>query len=119
MDSFLIKGGRPLEGDVHISGAKNSVLPIMAAALLTPERCVIRRVPDLSDVRFMGKILESLGAKVYDLSAFSDGFIDHGAYAAAPDVLHAIGAQMATPRAAETNTVSIIDASGYVDKPAN
>ena len=63
--------------------------------------------------------LESLGAKVYDLSAFSDGFIDHGAYAAAPDVLHAIGAQMATPRAAETNTVSIIDASGYVDKPAN
>ena len=63
--------------------------------------------------------LESLGAKVYDLSGFSDGFIDHGAYAAAPDVLHAIGAQMATPRAAETNTVSIIDASGYVDKPAN
>jgi esterase/lipase superfamily enzyme len=63
--------------------------------------------------------LESLGAKVYDLSAFSDGFIDHGAYAAAPDVLHAIGAQMATPRAADANTVSIIDASGYVDKPAN
>ena len=45
--------------------------------------------------------------------------IDHGAYAAAPDVLHAIGAQMATPRAADVNTVSIIDASGYVDKPAN
>ena len=64
MDSFLIKGGRPLEGDVHISGAKNSVLPIMAAALLTSEKCVIRRVPDLSDVRFMGQILESLGAKV-------------------------------------------------------
>ena len=63
--------------------------------------------------------LEALGAKVYDLSAFSDGFIDHGAYAAAPDVLHAIGAQMAAPRAAETNTVSIIDASGYSDKPAN
>ncbi len=64
MDSFLIKGGRPLEGDVHISGAKNSVLPIMAAALLTPERCVIRRVPNLSDVHFMGQILESLGATV-------------------------------------------------------
>ncbi len=63
--------------------------------------------------------LEALGAKVYDLSAYSDGFIDHGAYAAAPDVLHAIGAQMATPRAGETNTVSIIDASGYADKPAN
>ncbi|HWD20184.1 MAG TPA: UDP-N-acetylglucosamine 1-carboxyvinyltransferase [Verrucomicrobiae bacterium] len=64
MDSFLIKGGRPLAGDVTISGAKNSVLPIMAAALLTAEPCVIRRVPDLSDVRFMGQILESLGAKV-------------------------------------------------------
>jgi UDP-N-acetylglucosamine 1-carboxyvinyltransferase len=65
MDSFLIKGGVPLHGEVQISGAKNAVLPIMAAALLTSEPCVIRRVPDLSDVRFMGKILESLGASVH------------------------------------------------------
>lgn len=64
MDSFLIKGGVPLHGEVQISGAKNAVLPIMAAALLTSEPCRIRRVPDLSDVRFMGKILESLGATV-------------------------------------------------------
>jgi UDP-N-acetylglucosamine 1-carboxyvinyltransferase len=64
MDSFLIKGGTPLHGEVQISGAKNAVLPIMAAALLTPEPCLIRRVPNLSDVRFMGKILESLGASV-------------------------------------------------------
>jgi UDP-N-acetylglucosamine 1-carboxyvinyltransferase len=64
MDSFLIKGGVPLHGEVTISGAKNAVLPIMAATLLTPEPCVIRRVPDLSDVRFMGQILEWLGAKV-------------------------------------------------------
>lgn len=64
MDSFAIKGGVPLEGEVVISGAKNAVLPIMAATLLTPERCVIRRVPDLSDVQFMAKILMSLGAKV-------------------------------------------------------
>src|SRR5688500_7428789 len=64
MDSLLIKGGVPLHGDVHISGAKNAVLPIMAATLLTEEECVIRRVPDLSDVRFMGQILESLGAEV-------------------------------------------------------
>ena len=63
MDCFLIKGGRPLEGEVEISGAKNAVLPIMAAALLTAERCVIRRAPNLSDVRFMGEILKSLGAK--------------------------------------------------------
>lgn len=64
MDSFLIKGGTPLRGEVQISGAKNAVLPIMAAALLTPEPCIIRRVPNLSDVRFMGEILESLGATV-------------------------------------------------------
>ena len=49
MDSLLIKGGVPLEGDVTISGAKNAVLPILAATLLTAEKCVIRRVPDLTD----------------------------------------------------------------------
>ena len=64
MDSLLIKGGVPLHGEVKISGAKNAVLPIMAATLLTAEKCIIRRVPDLSDVGFMAKILSSLGAKV-------------------------------------------------------
>jgi UDP-N-acetylglucosamine 1-carboxyvinyltransferase len=64
MDSLLIKGGVPLHGEVTISGAKNAVLPIMAATLLTSEACVIHRVPDLSDVKFMGEILTSLGAGV-------------------------------------------------------
>lgn len=64
MDAFRIKGGRPLNGEITISGSKNAALPIMAAALLTGERCVIRRVPDLSDVHFMGEILRSLGARV-------------------------------------------------------
>ncbi len=64
MDSLLIKGGVPLHGEVTISGAKNAVLPIMAATLLTSEPCVIRRAPDLSDVKFMGQILTSLGAQV-------------------------------------------------------
>ena len=64
MESLLIKGGVPLHGEVTVSGAKNAVLPIMAATLLTREPCVIRRVPGLSDVRFMGQILQSLGAKV-------------------------------------------------------
>jgi UDP-N-acetylglucosamine 1-carboxyvinyltransferase len=69
MDSLLIKGGVPLEGEVWISGAKNAALPIMAAALLTPEPCVIHRVPNLSDVRFMAQILNWLGATV----TFKDG----------------------------------------------
>ncbi|MDB6015623.1 MAG: murA [Pedosphaera sp.] len=64
MDSLLIKGGVPLHGEVTISGAKNAVLPIMAATLLTAEECVIRNVPNLSDVKFMGQILASLGAEV-------------------------------------------------------
>jgi len=62
--------------------------------------------------------LENLGAKVYDLSSFSDGFIDHAAYADTPDVLHAIGAQMATPRAQDADKMSIIDASGMAEPPA-
>jgi UDP-N-acetylglucosamine 1-carboxyvinyltransferase len=64
MESLLIKGGVPLCGEVNISGAKNAVLPIMAATLLTSEPCVIRRVPNLSDVKFMGQILTWLGAQV-------------------------------------------------------
>jgi UDP-N-acetylglucosamine 1-carboxyvinyltransferase len=64
MDSLLIKGGVPLHGEVTISGAKNAVLPILAATLLTPDVCVIRGVPNLSDVRFMGQILAWLGAEV-------------------------------------------------------
>ena len=64
MDSLLLKGGTPLRGEVTISGAKNAVLPIMAATMLTSEPCVIRRVPQLSDIAFMTEILTSLGAKV-------------------------------------------------------
>lgn len=64
MYSLVIQGGRPLHGEVSMSGAKNAVLPILAATLLTPEPCVIRRVPDLTDVTYMGRILAELGAKV-------------------------------------------------------
>ncbi|MEI8289500.1 MAG: UDP-N-acetylglucosamine 1-carboxyvinyltransferase [Verrucomicrobiota bacterium] len=64
MESFLIKGGVPLHGEVEISGSKNAALPIMAATLLTDEPCVIRHVPNLSDTRFMAQILASLGAEV-------------------------------------------------------
>ena len=64
MESFLIKGGVPLHGEVEISGSKNAALPILAATLLTDEPCIIHRVPDLSDTRFMVQILQSLGATV-------------------------------------------------------
>ncbi len=64
MDCLVIKGGTPLKGEVRISGAKNAALPLMAATLLTREECVLRNLPNLSDVQFMARILESLGAKV-------------------------------------------------------
>lgn len=84
MYSLRLKGGTPLHGEVAISGAKNAVLPLMAAALLTREPVVIRRVPDLSDVQFMGKILASLGAKVRfqgdAVSIQADKINSHGDY---------------------------------------
>jgi UDP-N-acetylglucosamine 1-carboxyvinyltransferase len=64
VDIFVIQGGRALEGRVRTAGAKNSCLPILAAALLTEETLELENVPDLSDVRSMLGILEVLGARV-------------------------------------------------------
>jgi len=64
MDRFIVKGGSRLKGRISISGSKNSALPILAATLLTPERCVLHNVPDLSDIRYMLEILKYLGAEV-------------------------------------------------------
>ncbi len=64
MDKLEIEGGIPLRGEVTISGAKNSVLPIMAASLLTPQPVTIRSAPMLRDVHTMMNILLAVGAKV-------------------------------------------------------
>lgn len=64
MDSLLIRGGSALSGEVRVSGAKNACLPMFAAALLTDEKCVLKNVPNLSDVRFMADIVRSVGAEV-------------------------------------------------------
>jgi UDP-N-acetylglucosamine 1-carboxyvinyltransferase len=63
MDKIVIEGGVRLKGTVEISGAKNAALPIMAAALLTDEKCVIKNVPPLRDVYTMMRILRQLGIK--------------------------------------------------------
>src|SRR3989338_4070122 len=62
MDKLVIEGGVSLKGAVSVSGAKNAVLPLLAACLLTNERCRIKNVPNLRDVNTMVKILRSLGA---------------------------------------------------------
>ena len=64
MDKIVIEGGIPLQGTIKMSGAKNAVLPILAATLLTQGRNIIRGVPKVSDVGTMIKLLEDLGAKL-------------------------------------------------------
>ncbi len=65
MEKLIIQGGQPLVGDVHIEGAKNAVLPIMAAALLAEDGPVeFTNVPILSDVFMMQDVLKSLEAQV-------------------------------------------------------
>ena len=66
-EKLIIKGQIPTKGEVTISGAKNSVLKLMAASLLCKDTCVIYNVPCLSDVEFMLEVLSELGAKcTYD-----------------------------------------------------
>jgi UDP-N-acetylglucosamine 1-carboxyvinyltransferase len=61
MDKLLIEGGRPLVGEVRVSGAKNAALPILCAALLTAEPLVLTNVPRLKDVRTMQTLLAQMG----------------------------------------------------------
>ncbi len=64
MSKFIIKGPSKLSGEIKIAGNKNSVLPIMAACLMTKDTCVIENVPNISDVDVMIKLLEICGAKI-------------------------------------------------------
>jgi len=64
MDKFLIQGGAPLEGEIAVSGSKNSALPALAASLLTGERVVLGRIPNVRDIRTMEKLLAHTGASV-------------------------------------------------------
>ncbi len=64
MDKIRIVGGRPLEGTVRISGAKNASLPDLCAALLSADPVRLRNVPEVRDIRTMGRVLTALGAEV-------------------------------------------------------
>lgn len=64
MDKFIIKGGYRLTGEVTISGAKNSALPLMAATLLTAGKCTLHDIPDLQDIKTMQSLLVSLGSEI-------------------------------------------------------
>jgi UDP-N-acetylglucosamine 1-carboxyvinyltransferase len=64
MDRIIIKGGARLNGEIPISGAKNSALKLMAAALLSPEALTLTKTPNLADTRFMADLLATLGVEV-------------------------------------------------------
>ena len=64
MSRLLIKGGNPLSGEVTVKAAKNAVLPILAATLLTEEECVIEDVPKITDIANMMTIMRSLGSAI-------------------------------------------------------
>jgi UDP-N-acetylglucosamine 1-carboxyvinyltransferase len=61
VDKFVIRGGKPLSGTVHVSGAKNAALALMPATMLAPGRSVIHNTPILRDVTTMSQLLESMG----------------------------------------------------------
>ncbi len=64
MDKIVIQGGKPLHGDVHISGAKNAALPVLTSALLTCGTNTFHNIPDLMDIKTIKKLLKSLGAQI-------------------------------------------------------
>lgn len=77
MDKIIINGGRILKGNVRVEGAKNAVLPVLAAALLASEGVnVIKDVPNLSDVGTISEVLKSLNAKVESIPANNEVIID-------------------------------------------
>jgi len=63
VEKLRIKGGNALSGEVSVSGAKNAVLKLMAAAILPKGECIIRNVPELTDVNIMLRVIEELGVK--------------------------------------------------------
>jgi UDP-N-acetylglucosamine 1-carboxyvinyltransferase len=71
MDRILIRGGRALSGKIHVGGAKNAALPILAAGLLTAEPLILRNVPALADIDSMRRLLETLGCEIAEIGAES------------------------------------------------
>jgi UDP-N-acetylglucosamine 1-carboxyvinyltransferase len=64
MDKFVIRGGNPLLGTIKVSGAKNSALPCMAAAILTADEVILENIPQVRDIETERKLLTSMGAEV-------------------------------------------------------
>lgn len=64
MSKFIVNGGKPLKGTIEVKGAKNAATKILAACLLTADKCIIENLPEIEDVFRMMEIIESMGAKI-------------------------------------------------------
>src|SRR5260221_7071131 len=64
MDKFIVTGGKPLHGEISVSGAKNAALKLLVAACLTDEEVIIKNIPLISDFFVMVDIIKELGARV-------------------------------------------------------
>lgn len=64
MDKIVVNGGKPLHGDVRISGAKNAALPVLISALLTESPCTFSNIPDLVDIKTTFKLLRNMGVEI-------------------------------------------------------
>lgn len=73
MKKLLIKGGKKLQGNVHIAGAKNATLPLMVAAILTDEKLTLTNVPHVADISTMANLLANLGVEIQLDGADKDG----------------------------------------------
>jgi UDP-N-acetylglucosamine 1-carboxyvinyltransferase len=72
MDNFIVQGGKAVKGTVRISGSKNAALPVLAATMLTREKCEITNVPDLMDIKSTFNLLNYMGKKcVFDQNVFT------------------------------------------------
>lgn len=92
MDKLIIRGGRPLTGQLEISGAKNAALPLMAAALLTGAPLRLRNLPRLADITFMADLLNQLGVEVV-IEPAQNGHSPYGR------IMRLTAAQIAEPHA--------------------
>ncbi len=79
MATYLITGGKQLKGSVTLSGNKNSILPCMAACLLTEEQVTLTNVPDIRDVKVLSEMMEQLGSQV--------SFYDHQLQITTPEIM--------------------------------
>ncbi len=96
MDRIRIRGGRQLQGEIHVSGAKNAALPLMAASLLTDDTLTLTNLPHLADISTLASLLTQLGVELHLNGAPADG---SGAAAAGGRVLEMRARQITSTQA--------------------